>query len=420
MEIQKYPLEDIDSILQVDSLIERDSSTTFGSEFDPQDFYKPFMIEEITPENQQIWPFYKYVSAHWDEFAGFGTKIIDRSPTPTKLSVAEGEQRLDLNSEWKEGQTFLQSLQATQVKAFVVMKDNKILAEFYNNGFLVSDKNLLQSAAKTFAGVITHQLMDQGLLDPEERIWEYLKDFKGTALGDATVQQVLDFTSGLPDLLDFHTPGDPAYLYEIEIGLKSGPSIGHRTIIKTTEAVAKPGEKWHYSDKNTDTLGLLAEKVSQKTFPELLSYLFKDFGANWEGSIALTSDGSTAPCFGISITARDYALFHQWIAERKAPKCYYESAMDTSKTKIGENEAGKLLGTRISYGSQSYYLVEHDCLSSSGSFGQLGYSDMKTGVSVVFFQDWAANVELDKFMETRHRAMSIIYTLRDVYPPMAG
>jgi CubicO group peptidase (beta-lactamase class C family) len=255
-------------------------------------------------------------------------------------------------------------------------------------------------------------LIDQGLLDSSAKVESYLKDFKGSDIGIATVQQVLGMLSGLPTLLNFHTPGHPDQQWEVEIGLQQGKSTGHSNAIMSTRATAKPGEAYNYSDKNTDILGLLAEQVSGKKFPQLLTELFDAFGANYDGSIALTSDGTTSPSYGISITARDYALFHQWIAQGKAPKSYYASAMDTSKTKFGENETGKLLGKGITYGSQSYYLQEQDVLYSSGSFGELGYSDMKTGVSVVFLQDWAVNAELEKFFETRDRALAIIYLLR--------
>ena len=163
---------------------------------------------------------------------------------------------------------------------------------------------------------------------------------------------------------------------------------------------------------STDTLGLLAEKVSGKKFPRLWSELFDAFGANYDGSIDKNKEGTTSPAYGISISARDYALFHQWIAQGKAPKSYYASAMDTNKTKFGENEVGALLGKGITYGSQSYFIKKHDVLYSSGSFGQIGYSDMKTGVSVVFLQDWAVNAELDKFFATRDRALAIITYLR--------
>jgi CubicO group peptidase (beta-lactamase class C family) len=388
--------------------------SAFGSGFDVQDFFKPFTLKDITPENQQKWPYYKYASAHWDDFALHGTKLINRSANPTKLEQGE---RLDLNSEFQNGRTFIESLQATQTKGFVVLKDNRILAEFYDNGFNVDDSNLLQSASKIFAGVVSHQLIDRGLLDPAAKVKTYLEDFGGADIGGATVQHVLDMLSGLPTLLDLHTPGAPGQLFEVEIGLQPGEPTGHRKAIKSTSAVAKPGEAFNYSDKNSDTLGLLAERVSGKKFDQLLSELFDGFGANYDGSIAKTSDGTFSPSYGISISARDYALLHQWIAQGKAPKSYYASAMDTSKTKFGGNEVGKLLGEGITYGSQSYYFEKHNIIYSSGSYGQLGYSDMKNGISVVFLQDWAVNAELEKFFATRDRALAIISQLRTTPDP---
>jgi CubicO group peptidase (beta-lactamase class C family) len=219
-------------------------------------------------------------------------------------------------------------------------------------------------------------------------------------------------------MLDFHTPGAAGQVWEIEIGLQGGDASGHRNAIKETAAVAEPGVEWQYSDKNTDLLALLAERVTGRNYAELLSELFDAFGANSDGSIALTSDGTTSPSYGISTTARDFALFHQWIAQGKAPGSYYASVTDPSKSKFGENETGRLLGEGIRYGSQSYYIADEDVLYSSGSFGQVGYSDLENGVSVVFLQDWAVNAELEKFLETRDRALAIIDYLRSLEKPV--
>ena len=383
--------------------------SAFGSGFDVQEFYKPFSLNDITPENMQSWPYYKYVSAHWDDYSIHGTQIISRSSNPTQLQLGT---QLDMNSEFRDGKTWIESLQATQVKGFVVLKDDQILAEFYDNGFKVNQTNLLQSASKTFAGVVTHQLIADGLLDPEAKVDSYLKDFKGSDVGSATVQQVLDMVSGLPNLLDLHTPGAPGQIWEVEIGLQPGDPSGHKNAIKTTKAAAEPGEEWNYSDKNTDLLALLAEEVTNKNYTELISGLFDAFGANYDGSLALTSDGTTSPNYGISITARDYALFHQWIAQGKAPDGYYKSVTDPGKTKFQENETAQLLGKGITYGSHSYYLQELDIIYSSGSYGQIGYSDMKSGVAVIFLQDWAVNAEIDKYFETRDRAIAVIQYLR--------
>ena len=390
--------------------VKAEEPSAFGSGFDVQDFYKPFTRDDITPENQQKWPYYKHVSAHWDEFALHGTAKISPSKNPAKLKLAQD--RLDLNTEYEDGKSFIDSMVDTQVKGFVVLKDNVILAEFYDNGFNVTDTNLLQSAAKTYAAILVHQLVDAGKIKLDAKVETILLDFKGTSIGAATVQQVLDHTSGMPQLLDFQ-PGALGQLMEIEIGLQGGKPRGHRALIKETKANKNPGEAWQYSDMNTDTLGLLAEKASGKKLPELLTDLYGAIGANYEGSIALTSDGTSSPSYGISTSARDYALFHQWIAQGKAPKSYYASVMDTKKSMFSKtNPLAKSTFPGVEYGSQSYYIAENDVIYSSGSFGEQGYSDLKTGISIVFLSDWAVNWEVAKGNANRARAIAIINHLR--------
>ena len=384
--------------------------SAFGGSFDLQDFYRGFDLDEITPENMQSWPYYKHVSADWPAYVQTSSRPIPPSSNPTALSPGE---IFDLNGEFRIGKTYLQSLIDTQVKGLVVLRENKILAEFYNNGFNVGSSNLLQSASKTLAGVLTHQLIDAGSLAADAPVHTILPGFADTTIGEATVQQVLDHTSGARNLLDFHTEGTPDQHWEVEVGLQAGSATGHRQAIRDAGKVAEPGTAWNYSDKNTDTLGLLAEQVTGRRYDELLSDLFEAFGANTAGSIALTTDGTTSPCYGISMTTRDYALFHQWIAQGQAPASYYASAMDVSKDKITTTNklaAEIMLGT--TYGSQTYYLTAHNVLHSSGSFGQIAMSDMETGTVVAVFSDWANNAEAKKFEESRARAVAIIKALR--------
>ena len=87
----------------------------------------------------------------------------------------------------------------------------------------------LQSASKTLAGVVTHQLIDAGSLaaDAHGRI-PSCPASPSTTIGDATVQQVLDHTSGARTLLDFHTAGTPDQHWEVEVGLQAGTATGHR------------------------------------------------------------------------------------------------------------------------------------------------------------------------------------------------
>ena len=51
-------------------------------------------------------------------------------------------------------------------------------------------------------------------------------------------------------------------------------------------------------------------------------------------------------------------------------------------------------------------------LFSFGSFGQLGFSDLDSGIVVVNQQDWVTNGEVDKLEDTINRSLAIINALR--------
>ena len=159
-------------------------------------------------------------------------------------------------------------------------------------------------------------------------------------------------------------------------------------------------------------MAILAEGVTGRHFNKLLSELFDDFGANSDGSIALTVDGTASPSYGISSTLRDYGLFHQWIAQGKAPKSFYASLAKLDKDRLGVSETGKamagLYGTRVAYASQGWYMPEHKILFTLGSYGQVGFSDLKSGIAVVFMQDWEDNGVPAKGEETVARALFVI------------
>ena len=377
------------------------------------DFYRPFELSEITAKNMQGWPYYKYTSMNWDKYGIFGTVNIMRAKAPAELTIANTP--FDIEQDLREGWSFVESLTSTQTKGFIIIKDNVILGEFYDNGFSQDQTQLLQSSSKTFAGIIVSKLIDAGKIDPNKTIDSYLADFKGSAIGKAKVQHVLDMQTGLLPATDYHVPGGEAFMFEIEQGLKPGDPIGHRKAVINAKTQDAPGEIYTYNDKNTDLLAMLAEGVTGQPFNKHLSDLFNDFGAISNGSIALTVDGTASPSYGISCTLRDYALFHQWIAQGKAPKSLYTSVNDLDKDLLGASETGKMmaeaLGTPVAYGSQTWYFPKHKIIYTAGSYGQYGFSDLSTGISVAFMQDWEDNAVAEKLVEMVYRALFVIEKL---------
>ena len=377
------------------------------------DFYRPFELSDITPKNMQKWPYYRYTSMNWDEYGLFGTVHVMGSKSPAKLSVAD--KLFDIQQKLPDGRSFVESLTATQTKGFLILKDNVILAEFYDNGFSQNQTQLLQSSSKTYAGIVASKLIDAGKLDPNKTVESYLSDFKGSKIGKAKVQHVLDMQAGLLPATDYHVPGGEAFMFEIEQGLKPGNPTGHRKAIINTKTQNAPGEIYNYNDKNTDLLAILAEEITGQHFNKLLSDMFDDFSATSNGSIALTIDGTASPSYGISTTLRDYGLFHQWIAEGKAPRSFYTSVQNVDKDLLANSKKGKGmkagLGTPVTYGSQGWYLPEHKLILSIGSYGQVGFSDLGSGISIVFMQDWEDNGVAEKLAANVAGALFVIDAL---------
>lgn len=376
------------------------------------DFFGALDSEQIPRDQMQKFPNYRYVSMNFDQFAGFGTAPVGAA-NPRTLDQGAS---FDLNQEFENGQSYLQNLMQTLTKGLVVLRDGKIAAEFYDNGYNLGMTNNLQSASKSYAGLLIHQLVDANKIDVNQKATHYLPELADSDIGDATVQQILDMTSGIEALSDYHTPGSNGYLWEIEIGLQTaGKPVGHLNAIKAAKRDIDAGTAWQYTDQNTDTLGLLAEKVSGKKFNELMSELHTKIGANNPSSIAKTSDGTTSPAYGINVSARDYALFHQYIAEGLAPKSFYASFKDDNKDLMKSAGLGELFssfGYKMIYGSQTYYLVGEDMALSFGSFGQVGFSDLTNGNVVVNQQDWYCNVDVDHFRDTLARSLKILKAMR--------
>lgn len=378
---------------------------------DQAKFYSGFDIRDIPAESFQSWPYYGHASMHIKDFLRFGVHELPASSTPTPLKASLS---LDLATDFKDGQSFRDNLIATNTKGFIVMQNNDVLAEHYDNGYKKGMINNLQSASKSYVGVILGKAVDAGLINLDVKAEQYLPELKGSIIGNATIRNIAIMNSGIEALHDYHTPGSNGYEWEKEIGLQNaGKTIGHLKAIKAAKA-SKYTDNWDYSDQNTDTLALILAEVNDKPFHVLLGNLHEEIGGNDIIEIAKTSDGTTSPSFGINTSAVDYALFTQYIAQGKAGTAFYKELADTSNDVLNKTDAGSVLsvGGAMTYDMQSYTIADKNIIVSLGSFGQLGFSDMTNGITVINQQDWADNIEVEKLIDTIERSVAIIEQLR--------
>ena len=88
-------------------------------------------------------------------------------------------------------------LDKTHTDAFLVMKDGLILFEKYSNGMNQESIHLMNSVSKSFLGILIGVLIDEGLIDTQKLITEYLPDFEDTGFSGTTVQQALNMTGSV-------------------------------------------------------------------------------------------------------------------------------------------------------------------------------------------------------------------------------
>ena len=146
----------------------------------------------------------------------------------------------------------------------------------------VTDQFRIASSTKLYVSTIILQLLEEGKLSLEDKIYSYLNEIEYLRLDDfhfyetlafvngITIEQLLSHKSGLADIFNDkqdaffehlisnlqqqYRPKDVVDLY-YEYGLNK-------------EAKFEPGEGWHYSDMNYMLLGLLIEKVDQKSLSQ--------------------------------------------------------------------------------------------------------------------------------------------------------
>ena len=174
------------------------------------------------------------------------------------------------NQSFAEIETFLQSLIDTGgipgITIAITIGEDII----YTNGFGVTNtdtkkklepKNTfhIASVSKTFTATAVMQLYERGKIDINKPLITYLPYFKlkDERYKDITIKQMLNHTSGMPDVDD----------YEWDKGVSDeGAAERYVRSLSDSVLISKPGTEFHYSNIAFDIMADLIAKVSGMSF----------------------------------------------------------------------------------------------------------------------------------------------------------
>ncbi len=213
-----------------------------------------------------------------------------------------------------------QLLEDTYTDGFIVVKGGKIVHESYYNGMSPRTLHLSQSVAKSITATVTGILIGQGLLDPQAQISDYLPELINTGWNGATLQHVLDMTSGTKYSEEYTDRASDMGKTDVACGWKPIPADADPAIIwpnciwdqivSLTEQDAEHGNRFYYRSIETDVIAHAMERVTGRRLPQLISdEMWSKIGAEQDASFTVDSSGYGLACGGFNATLRDYARF---------------------------------------------------------------------------------------------------------------
>lgn len=143
----------------------------------------------------------------------------------------------------------------------------------------------IASISKTFTATAILLLQERGLLNVSDPLTKYIPDYpKGDKI---TLHHLLTHTSGIPDVNGFPDYNDKSKFPQTPASLIE--------LFKQTPLAAQPGERYGYSNSNYNLLAFIIEKVSGKSYGELLrENIFDPLGmkdtAHDGGAVALVKN----------------------------------------------------------------------------------------------------------------------------------
>lgn len=261
------------------------------------------------------------VSAYWSAHIArhMRTAVVPRRQATRALMAKPDATLGKLSAESRLGHLSLDEFLSDRrsgARGFIVVHRGRIVHERYP-GMRPDDSLLWASGAKTMTSLLIDLLVDEGKIDVQRPIDDYLPDFRGTAWEGIRVLDILDMTPGLDTEENDETRRNPdslaIRLFLADLGVpnrRTGQTETVREVIKSAKKIREPGTSFDYGSPVTQALVFLTEEVAQQRWADLLDErVWSKLYADGPIQIHLSPDGTAAPYGLVSSRLRDMARF---------------------------------------------------------------------------------------------------------------
>jgi CubicO group peptidase (beta-lactamase class C family) len=211
--------------------------------------------------------------------------------------------------------TWRQSLDVNYTDGIVVLHRGAVIYETYLGALQPELPHLAMSVTKSFVGLLAAMLAEEGKLDPNAPVAQYVPELAPSAYGDASVRQVMDMTIGVKYTEDYTDRSAEIFDYTLAIGLVTRPADykGPKSIFEFLQGLKKQGEHgeaFAYKTCNTEVLAWIVQRVANTPIAHLVSErIWQKLGVEEDAYFIVDRTGSAMCGGGLNLTLRDMARF---------------------------------------------------------------------------------------------------------------
>jgi CubicO group peptidase (beta-lactamase class C family) len=377
--------------------------------------FPPPLDAQVTLGNWRKPPFNRWAFKHVREIVP-SAEIANDPHNIRALSSAPGDfSGLQVKS-GGEALDFPTFLARTDTDGIVVLKDGRIVQEYYADDAGPSTQHIMMSVSKSVLGLLVGILVERGTLDPDLPVTDWLPEVKATAYAGASLRDLLDMRAGVLFEEDYLASAGPIIEYRKAQGwdpLEPGdePSDLRGFFSLMVEADGAHAGRFHYVSPNTDLLGWVIERAAGERYADLVSeHLWRPMGAGRDAYITVDRFGAPRCAGGFCATTRDLARLGLLMAEggtyggrQIVPSAWLDDIMTAGDR--GAWDAGDFPGyfpdMPIHYRSKWYVLHgSAPLIFAFGVFGQNLFVDPKNRIVIAKFSSQALPIDEERILLT--------------------
>ncbi len=370
---------------------------------------------QVTLGNWRKPPFNKWSFKHVCEIVP-SAEIANDPQSVRDLPTAR--YRLDELTLQEDGNSYdLKSfLRATDTDAFVVIRDGKIIYEFYDNEMTRDTPHILMSISKSVLGLIAGILVQRGALDLNAPVTRWIPEIDKTAYAGASLRNLLDMRVGIWFDEDYLASAGPIIEYRKAQNwdpLAPGESPSDlRTFFRClVDKDGQHGGRFHYVSPNTDLMGWVIERAAGVRYADLVSeLLWRPMGAARSAYITVDRLGAPRCAGGFCATTRDLARLGLLLAEGGAhagkqivPSSWIEDILTNGDpTAWNEGDFLKYFPQMPIHYRSKWYVLRGvaPMMFGVGVFGQNVFIDKKNQLVIAKFSSQALPMDEKRILLT--------------------